>query len=172
MKKIILTWVIIFLNGVEAYSNNSTDTTLIEKQGWLVYYFGHVIWFESNLSSKVKNQSFFTSGMVYQNGLIIDYLDTAKSFKQIAQCYSIKALTNIDTATKEGGYSFLENICVLPVKVGIKPKPTSEPIDMTGVSFKWKKNEVTIEYWFLTNYSIWEVELLRTKDKKKMKRLH
>lgn len=168
MKKIVLILTIILLAKPVLYSRGLSDTSSVEKTGWLVYYLGHVIWFESSVTTEIKDKSFFTPGRKYQNGLIVDYRIEAIQFKLFSKCYSIRSLTNIDTVTKEGQYIYKESLCILPVKVKVKIRTgDSEQYDFAGVSFKRKNDESTIEYWFNTNYYVREVELLRKKDKRK-----
>src|SRR5258706_11217647 len=112
MKKIMLLSIIILSSQSLLYSKNLGDTSSVEKTGWLVYYLGHVIWFESDITKDGRDKSFFTAGKKYQNGLIVDYNGDANSFKQIAKCYSIMSLTNIDTVTNKGEYAYKETLCV------------------------------------------------------------
>lgn len=171
MKKVILLSLFVLLGQSVLYSRNLSDTSSVEKTGWLVYYLGHVIWFESDITSKAKDKSFFTAGKKYENGLIVNYNGDAKSFKVIAKCYLIKSLTNIDTATNKGEYTFEESVCIIPVKAKIRIRTDADQFDFAGVSFKRNGVESTIEYWFNTTYYVREVELLRKKDKRKAKRL-
>ncbi len=169
MKKILLFLFVVLASSQSLNSIELTDTSVTERTGWLVYYLGHVIWFEADLPGEVNDKSFFTSKSNYKNGLRVEHIGDAKFFQSIAECYSIKSLTNIDTVTRKGEYTFAEELCIIPVKAKIISRSNFERLDQVGVSFKRKKNEVTMEYWFLTDYSVAEVELLRKTDKKKIK---
>lgn len=172
MRKIILLLAIVTLGQSVLYSRNLNDTSSIEKRGWLVYYLGHVIWFESDITDNVKDKHFFTLGGKYSNGLIVDYNGNAKSFKDIAKCYPIKVLLQTDSIRKEAAYISEENMCIIPVKAKVKFRKDSDQFDFAGVSFKRNKTETTIEYWFNTNYFVSEIELLRKKDRRKMSRIN
>lgn len=171
MKKLILLFFIIFLSKSVLYSRSLNDTSSFEKSGWLVYYLGHRIWFEADLTDKVNDKNFFTAKKKYENGLIIDNIVDAKMFEVIARCYKIKSLTNIDTSTWKGEYTYSENICIIPVKVKGRNNLDLEAFDKSWVPFKRNKHKVRIEFWALTNYSIFEVELLRKSDKLKISRM-
>lgn len=171
MKNTILLLVIILAATSVSYSRALNDTSLVEKRGWLVYYLGHVVWFEANVGSEVKDKRFFEAGKKYENGLIVDYNGDANSFKSIAECYSVKVLLQTDSITKKAKYISDEILCIIPVKVRLKIQPDSDQFDFAGISFKRNKNETTMEYWFHTTYHVREVELLRKKDKKRMKRI-
>jgi hypothetical protein len=171
MRKILFVLGIILSAPLILYSRTPSDTTVIEKTGWLVYYLGHVIWFESHLNEKVKDKYFFTEGKKYQNGLVVNYNGNAKSFKLIAKCYSINSLTNIDTVTGKGEYTFKQEVCIIPVKAKVKIRITEpDQFEFANVSFKKYNSETTIEYWFNTTYFVREVELIRRKDIKMMRK--
>lgn len=170
MKKITCLLALSLFFASNVYSQGTGDMTSVEKSGWLVYCLGHAIWFENKLQNKVEDKAFFASGGNYKNGLIVDDNSKAKAFKSFSKCYAVKSLTNIDTVTKKGEYTYPEKICIVPVKVKVIMKPGTEPLDQAGISFKKDSNEVTLEYWFLTDYSVTQVELLRTANKKKVKR--
>lgn len=171
MKKIILLSLFILLGRSVLYSKSLSDTSSVEKTGWLVYYLGHVIWFESDITSKVKDKSFFTAGKKYENGLIVDYNGDAKSFESIAKCHSIKVLLQTDSVRKEADYISEESLCIIPVKAKVNIRTDSDQFDFAGVSLKRNRVESTIEYWFNTTYFVREVELLRKKDRRRMKRV-
>jgi hypothetical protein len=169
MKKLILLMAIILSAKSALYSKELNDSSLVEKRGWLVYYLGHVMFFEADIEMAIKDENFFSIGKKYENGLIVDYNGNANSFKSIAKCYSVKVLLQTDSITKKAEYISKESLCVIPVKVTLKMQPDSDQFDFAGISFKRNGSETTIEYWFHTNYHVREVELLRKKDKKKLK---
>jgi hypothetical protein len=172
MKKIILLIAIAALSKPILYAQNLNNTSAIEKTGWLVYKDGHVIWFESNLKKTSKNIFFFDQAE-YPNGLIVDYISVAKFYKSIAECYFVKDLLQIDSVTKKADYTLSDSICVLPVKIKFTnlSRPVSELLRPMGLSFVRGNNEVTITYNFETNYELNEIELLRKKDKKRIKKV-
>jgi hypothetical protein len=172
MKKLILFAIVAVLGKPTLYAQNLNDTSAIEKTGWLLYKDDHVIWFESDLRKSVKNKAFFNQSK-YPNGLVVDYLSIAKYYKSIAACYSIKDLSQIDTVTKKADYTLPDSICILPVRVKFirVNRPVSELLKPMGLSFMKDSNEVTIAYNFEADYGVSGLELLRKRDKKKIKKV-
>ncbi len=160
--------------SISSYSQLN-NTSLEKRTGWLFYNGDKVIWFESGSNKRnLKDKAFFTSNTDYLNGLVVNYIPIAKYYKSIANCYSIKVLTSYDTALKKADYVLADNICILPVEVKFKAntEPVSELLKPMGLSFQKSQSEVTIKYNFETNYSISEIELLRNKDKKRLKKIN
>lgn len=168
MKKITYILALFLCVASNVYSQGTGDTTSVEKTGWLVYYLGHAIWVEASITDKVRNEEFFTNGKSYKNGIIVDHRYEAMPFKKAAQLYSIKVFAYVDTISKQTDYVLPEKLYIVPVKVKAELLPNSEPLDQTGISFKRNNSEVTMEYWFLTNYTITDIKLLRKSDKKKV----
>lgn len=171
MRKIVLYFIFVLVGQSLVYSRNLSDTLSVEKSGWLIYYLGHVIWFESDITDRVNDKSFFVRGGKYSNGLIVDYNGHANSFKAIAKCYPIKVLLQTDSIRKEAAYISEENLCIIPVKAKVEFRKDSDQFDFAGVSFKRNRTETTIEYWFNTNYFVSEIRLLRKKDRRKIRKI-
>jgi hypothetical protein len=173
MKKWILIIAIIFSILPVLYSQNLSDTSVIEKTGWLVFKEGHVIWFEAALKRNVTDKSFFIPYAEYLNGLVVDYIPIAKYYKSIANLYEVNALSYYDTISKKADYMLLDSVRILPVNVRLKrtTKPVSELLTPMGLSFKRGSREITLRYNFETNYDISEIRLLRKRDKRRIKRV-
>lgn len=172
MKFFLFIITVIILSKSVLYSRELSDT-LIEKTGWLVYYSDKVVWFESELKKNPKDKIFFISHPEYPNGLVVNYIPITKYYISIASCYSIKALSSYDTVFKKANYTLTDSIYILPVKVKFKAssKPVSELLTPMGLSFKRNYSEVTLKYNFETNYDISEIQLLRKRDKRRIKHI-
>lgn len=143
------------------------------KTGWLMYYGDQIIWFESNIGKKVKNDRFFTDSSRYSNGLIVRYLgkDVYRFRKIIASGYEI-SICYQDSITKKIDFSLKDSIWLIPVKAIVdenSPKSYESPI--MGLTFLQGTNEVKIVYTFEANYHVLKVGLLRKSDRRKFRKM-
>lgn len=143
----------------------------IEKRGWLLYYSDKIIWFESEINSKIKVKSFFKHTN-YKNGLIVNYIEKARLFRSVALAFGIKVYT-FDTSKKREGFFLDESIWLLPVSITYEElsRPVSDFLKPVGLTFKYKSKNVTIDYNFEANYDLTAAELLRKKDRRRLKRV-
>src|SRR5436189_1670036 len=169
MKKIALFYIIVVLLDTSVYAINKSDTIL--KTGWLVYYHDHIIWFESNLNKNSSHNTFF-SQKKYNNGLMIDYSFDAHRFSSIATKHKINVLFYDSTSTSMPDYTLLDSIYLVPVvaKTVAESKPISELLQPRGLTFR-NVSEVTLIYNFDANYHILNIQLLRKRDIKKLKKI-
>ena len=168
MKKVLLfILVCTIFTYVKAYGHTCSDSTLIQKKGWLVYWHGQVIWVKANFSKNVNNLDFFKTNFHYRKGLIVDYNSNAKFFKSIAGCFQVQLSQLHDSIESR---KTRDTICLIPVIARIKNSLATYQEMSTLNIFRGGK-VVTIDYCFEQNFDIVQIELYRKGDYAKIKRV-
>jgi hypothetical protein len=138
------------------------DTSLVSSNGWLFYWKGAEYFLPSEITDKVKNKDFFSLTNEYKRGLYVNYIFEARLFKAIAKGYAI--------GFKNKGNITLDSIWVLPVTARYKTGFQADP-EATTLNFQKGKNNTTVYVKGNEDYDIREVELLRSRDKRKLRKL-
>jgi len=145
-----------------------------KQTGWLFYWGGTVIWFSSDkITHKTKEHCFFDSKSQYTNGLKVSYIPDALFYKSIAKGYKISEIVLNGSHSINSKPIADDSVWVIPAKArsntNTMPLSGLSPIDT--LVFKEGDNKLVVYFSFETDYEISGLELLRKKDKRRLKRI-
>jgi hypothetical protein len=172
MRNLLFSLFFILSNCAELQAQDENQKS-IEKTGWLIYWHDKIIWVEAklNINKCVKDSYFFQSVNEYVNGLNVKGSSSANWYGSIAKGYAISYYHN-DSIINETDPKFLDSIWILPVKAQMKIKPDSDAdYETMHLAFIKNRKEIFIKFKGIANYSIGKIELLRKKDKRRLKRV-
>lgn len=137
-----------------------------KRNGWLLYWHDKIIWLEDSIGKKVEDSAFFKSNASYFNGLGVSKSVEANYYRKVANGKLIFHYNTSEVARKED-----DSIWLLPVRVKLKfQTDTANFYKAEQLLFNYRDLEIYLEYRGVANYSIVRIFLLRSIDKRRLRK--